>query len=140
MKLKRKKLENKNFSNAEKRANTAIQSFLRKAGASEEYHLFKEKELNDWLSKFWFGAHTKDKENPDFCTVNSLKSFKYGLKRHLKMGHEYDITKSLSILTAMDNFDIACKKFKEHSKGVVKNHLDIEEEGKYSKFSTIFCL
>ena len=117
MKLKRKKLENKNSSNAQKRANTAFQSFLREAGASEEYHLFEEKELNDWLSKFWFGACTKDKENPDFYTVNLLKSFKYRLKRHFKkMGHEYDTTKSSSFSTAMDNFDIACKELKEHGK------------------------
>ena len=39
-----------------------------------------EKELTDWLRKFWFGARKADEE---LYTVNSLKSFKYGLNRLL---------------------------------------------------------
>ena len=108
---------------------------------NEQYHLMEEKELNDWLLKFWFGAHTKDNKNPDFYTVNSLKSFKYGLKRHLrKMGHEYDITKSSLLSGVIENFEIACKELKEHGKIVVKTHEDIKEEGKYSFIYPLICL
>ena len=66
--------------------------FLAESGAENiEYHLLDEQELDEWLSKFWFGARTV---NNELYTVNSLKSFKYGLKRHLqKIGHAYDITK-----------------------------------------------
>ena len=60
-----------------KRADKAFWSFLKESGADcEEYHLFEEVELADWLSKFWFAACTQE-NTQQFYSVNSLKSFKY---------------------------------------------------------------
>ena len=100
--------------------------------------MFEKKELAEWLSKFWFAARTQDIKNLQMYTVNSLKSFKYGLNRLLKKkGHEYDITKSPNFATCMDNFDLACKELKANGKAFVKNYEEIEDEGKYKLFSSI---
>ena len=47
LKEKKKTLQNRNSLNAEKRADTAFRKFLNEAGASKEYHLFEEKELDE---------------------------------------------------------------------------------------------
>ena len=74
LKDKKQFLQNKNSLNIEKRADSAFPKFLKEAGASQEYHLFKEKELDECLSKFWFGSYTKevkDGKEDGFYTVNS---------------------------------------------------------------------
>ena len=97
LKSKMTDLENTNSVYAEKQADKVSGQFLSAAGAlSQKCHLFEEDELDNWLAKFWFGACTT--KGDDFYTVNSLKSFKYGLKRHLqKIGHAYNITKDTAL-------------------------------------------
>ena len=138
-KAKQSELENKNSVKLERRADTAFSQFLREAGAeSEEYQFFEEKELADWLSKFWFGARKADK---GLYTVNSLKSLKYGLNRLLgKHRHEFDITKLLNFVQCMKNFDVVCLELKQQGKGFVKNYEEIKDEGNYSIFSLKICI
>ena len=52
----------------------------------------KLKDLNYWLSKFWFEVRTAEE---NYYRVSSLEHLHYGIKRLLKnYSHEYDITKS----------------------------------------------
>ena len=127
-KAKMDDLENQNSVNSEKHADKAFRQFLSESGAnSVEYHLFKEQELDDWLSKFWFGARTA---NNKLYTVNSLKSFRYGLKCHLqKVGHTYHITKDTAFSNSQKAFASTCKELKEEGKGVVKNYEEKDDEG-----------
>ena len=135
LKAKQQELENKNSLKADKRANKAFRLFLCQANAeSEEYQFFEELELVNQLSKFWCGACTADEE---YYSVNSLKSFNYGINRVLKKhGHAFDIMKSPGFAKCMKDFDLACLKLKQQGKGFVKNYIEIEDEGKYSAFST----
>lgn len=128
--------QNENTVNSEKRADKAFKHFLTESGCdSNEYYFFEEKELCDWLSKFWFRARTipdKENEEGEFYSVNTLRNFKYALNRILKKhGHEFDITKSPNFKCAMDAFDNAVKELKEHGKGHVKSAEEITEDGKY---------
>ena len=138
LKTKQQELENKNSIKAEKRVDKAFQLFLNEAGApNEEYQFFEEDELANWLTKFWFGARTRKKE--DFYTINSLKSFKYWINYILiKHSHAFNITKSPSFWQCMKDFDLVCLKLKQNGKGFIKNYKEIEDEGKYKPFYTIF--
>ena len=139
LKEKITELENTNSVYAVKRVEKAFRLFLRESGApSVEYHLFEEAELDNWLSKFWFGAFTSTDE---LYTVNSLKSFKYGLKRHLQnIGHAFDITKDAMFKNSQKAFAMACKELKEEGKGFVKNHEEIEDEGNYTYLTQFYLL
>ena len=130
---------NDNTEMAERRADKAFKLFLDECGCeSNEYYYFEEKELSEWLSKFWFGARTKptkDQKEGEHYTVNSLRSFKYAINRILrKKGHEYDITKSAIFKSCMEAFDIAIKELKEHGKGYTKSSEEITEEGKFPHY------
>ena len=110
--------------------------FLTESGcASNEYYFFEERELCEWLSKFWFGARTvpdKNNDEGEMHSVNTLRNFKYALNRILKKhGHAYDITKSPEFKFAMDSFDNAVKELKENGKGYVKSAAEITEDGKH---------
>ena len=73
--------------------------------------------------------------------MNSLKSFKYGLKRHLqKIGHAYDITKDTAFKESQKAFAIACKELKAEGRGIVKNHKEIRDEGKYIIYYIILSI
>ena len=127
-------MQNANTLNSEKRADKAFKQFLTDCGCeSDKYYYFEEKELADWLSKFWFGARTipeNDEEEGEMYSVNTLRNFKYAINRILrKKGHEYDITKSANFKNCMDSFNDAIKELKENGKGFVNSAEEILEEG-----------
>ena len=126
--LKKARLCNQNTLNAEKHADKAFKDFLRETGAvSVEYTLYSERELDKYLTKFWFGARM---EKNEYYQVNTLPSFRYGLSRILKnFGHELDITKSPSFQDSIEAFELAVKKLKEKGKGYVNSAKEITEQG-----------
>ena len=102
---------------------------MEESGASPDYLHFEEDELSQWLSKFWFAAHTGNSTNEHY-TVNSLRSFKYAINQKLKRhGHSFDITKNPFFKDCMDAFNDACRNLKEKGKGCVKNYEKITDEG-----------
>ena len=52
---------------------------------------FTERELDQWLTKFYFNICKVDR---DYYTTGSLNTIRYGINRALKkFGHNFDITK-----------------------------------------------
>ena len=135
---------NINTTKTEEWADRAFKRFLSECGELNlDYWYYQEPELDNFLSKFWFGArkdpdsdYESDTEDPErhklMYTANTMKSFRYNLNRILKnKGHEYDImnTHSLSFKKFQQAFMDSQKELKALGKGEIKSAPEITEEG-----------
>ena len=138
--------KNKNTTKTEERANQAFQKFLRQCGESNvDYWFYEEPELDNYLSKFYFGARKDadsdfetDSEDPErqelMYSANTMRSFRYALSRILQSkGHEYDIMhkNSLSFKKSQQAFLDSQKELKALGKAQIKSAPEITEEGKH---------
>ena len=110
-----------------------------------EYWSYEEPELDNYLSKFWFGArknpdsdYESDKDYPEcqnlMYSSNTMKSFRYLLNRILKQkGHEYDIMNKNSLLFkhSQQAFLDSQKELKALGKAQINSAPEITEEGKH---------
>lgn len=97
----------------------------------QDFYAFDIETLNKWLTKFWFAAR-KQKEN-DKYTISTLDNIRYALNRCLKKaGKTFDITKSEAFIPSQLAFNDANRDLKREGKGVVKSHIEIMPNGKYS--------
>ena len=107
--------------------------------------MYEEPELDNFLSKFWFGArkdpdsdYESDEEDPEhhklMYSTNTMKSFRYSLNWILKnKGHEYDImsTHSLSFKQSQQAFLGSQKELKSLGKAEIHSAPEINEEGQF---------
>ena len=144
---KSKKCKNDNTLKAEKKADKAFTKFLITMGIDSDktnYWNYDEPTLDNYLSKFWFGArkefcdnsqdNEKDPKMKDrLYKATSLRSFRYGLNRILKQhGHLYDITdkRTVSFQKSQQAFVNAIKELKSEEKGDIESYSEITETGK----------
>ena len=144
---KSKKCKNDNTLKSEHKADKAFKKFLVAMGVKEEntdYWNYEEPQLDNYLAKFWFGAHKdicNDEDSQDsnvegkerLYKANSLRSFCYGINRILKMrGHLYDITdkRTTSFQKSQQAFIDALKELKSEGKGDMEPYPEIKEQGK----------
>ena len=128
---KQKAGKNINTTKTEEQADRAFKKFLTQCGESNlDYWSYEEPELDNFLSKFWFGArkdpesdYETDEEDPEhhnlMYSANTMKSFRYSLNRILKSkGHEYDIMNknSLSFKRSQQTFLDSQKELKSLGK------------------------
>ena len=142
---KSKQCKNINTEKSDMRAHRAFTKFLEaygKTGEDLEYWNYTESELDNFLSKFWFGARkdTSDEndENEDedpenkkgLYTANSLRNFRYALNRVLKnKGTVFDLLAkdSISFRKSSTAFENAVKELKKEGKADVKSKREINE-------------
>ena len=144
IKEKQKAGKNLNTTKTEERADRTFRKFLAQCGESNlEYWSYEEPELDNYLSKFWFGArktadsdYESDSEDPErhnlMYSANTMKSFRYSLNRILKeKGHEYDIMNknSLSFKRSQQAFLDSQKELKSLGKAEIHSAPEITEQG-----------
>ena len=127
----RTNLQNHNTSKANNKCEKVYIAYLRGKEELKEtnldYWLWEVKDLNYWLSKFWFELRTVD---GDYYRVSTLKHLHYGMKRLLRnYGHGYDITKSESFVHSQSAFSDTCKMLKKLGYGYVESYKEIKPQG-----------
>ena len=145
IKQKQQAGKNLNTTKTEERADRAFRNFLSQCGeVNLDYWRYEEPELDNYLSKFWFGArknpesdYESDNDDPErqnlMYSANTMKSFRYSLTRILKQkGHEYDIMNknSLSFKRSQQAFMDSQKELKALGKAQIHSAPEISEEGK----------
>ena len=144
IKEKQKAGKNINTTKTEEWADRAFRKFLAQCGETNlDYWYYEEPELDNFLSKFWFGArknpesdYESDSDDPErqnlMYSANTMKSFRYSLNRILKTkGHEYDIMNknSLSFKQSQQAFMDSQKELKSLGKAEIHSAPEIKEEG-----------
>ena len=150
IKAKQDGQKNKNTIKTEERANRAFRRFLHDCGEVDlDYWNYDEPELDNYLSKFWFGArkspdsdYESDQDDLEKTqlryTANTMRNFRYSLNRILKgKGHQYDIIheNSLSFNKSQRAFLDSQKELKSLGKGEIKSAAEITEEGEYLHYN-----
>ena len=150
IKQKNDAAKNINTSQSEERANNAFQKFLRECGRDDvKYWLYDEEDLDNMLSKFWFGARKDADDNYEsdpednqrqglMYSANTMRNFRYSINRILKSkGHNYDIIRpnSLSFQQSQRAFNASQKELKELGKAQVHSAIEINETGRYNQTS-----
>ena len=146
IKAKQEAGKNRNTTKTEERADHAFRRFLEECGATDlNYWYFDEPDLDNYLSKFWFGArkdpesdYESDEDDPErkklMYSANTMKNFRYALNRILKFkGHEYEIMgkHSLSFKKSQQAFLDSQKELKALGKAEVHSAPEITEQGTY---------
>lgn len=124
-------LKNKNTTKSEQKCEKVLMAYLcskpELKDTNLDYWLWEVKDLNYWLSKFWFEVRTAE---GNYYRVSSLEHLHYGIKRLLKnYSHEYDITKSESFCKSQKAFSDACKMLKQLGFGYVESYKEIKPTG-----------
>ena len=152
---KNKKAKNVNTEKSDMHAHRAFTKFLEaygKEGEDLEYWNYTASELDNYLAKFWFGAHketpekdaeesNKDGLTSTMYTANTLRNFRYALNRILKKKNTiFDLISKDNISFHKSNsaFENAIAELKKEGKGDVKSKKEITKDGKVFKSSTKF--